>query len=176
MDEELKIVAPELVENCICEEIQFSEIKEIIELGKRMIEFCAKNGAVGLACPQIGVYKKMFVFRKTENSFQIVINPKFYPVSKRQIKVLEGCMTYPGKSYLVPRYKEIQAVFYVYEQKKMIKRGYDLTGNKAIVYAHECLHVGNGEDKIGTTIKQYGTPQIGQNEKVEDNGEAKFKI
>jgi peptide deformylase len=169
MDDEIKLVAPELIENCKCENITFYEVPKMIELGKKMIEFCAKNGGVGLACPQIGVYKKMFVYRKTEASFQIVINPTFYPVSKRQIKVLEGCMSYPSKSFLVPRYKEIQAVFYVFEQEKLIKRGYDLIGNKAIVFQHENLHLGKyGTDDLGMTIKQYGVPQVGQGNEISD--------
>lgn len=162
--DEIKIVAPELIENCICEEVQESEVQEILKLGKEMIEYCYKNGGVGLACPQIGIFKKMFVYRKTENSFQIVINPAFYPISKRPIKVLEGCMSYPGKSYLVECYKEIQAVVFVWEQNKLIKRGYALNGNKSIIFQHECLHVGSGNDKIGKTIKQYGVPQVGQEE------------
>lgn len=158
--DEITLVPAEQVENCICQEVLEIEVPVMLELGKQMIDYCAKNGAVGLACPQIGLPKKMFVFRKTENTFQIVINPTFYPISKKPIKVLESCMTYPDKSFLVKRYKEIQAVVFVWEQEKLLKRGYTLTGNKSIVFQHECLHVGNGTDTVGTTIKQYGTPQI----------------
>jgi peptide deformylase len=161
--DELQLVAPELIEDCICEPIQENEVQEMIELGKRMIEFCVIKGSVGVSCPQLGIFKKMFVFRKTEDSFQIVINPTFYPISKKPIKVLEGCMSYPDKSYLVERFREIQATFYLWERGLFIKRGYTLTGNKSIIFQHENLHVGKfGTDNLGKTIKQYGVPQIDQ--------------
>ena len=171
--DEIVLVAPELVENVVCADVLASEVKEMLELGKKMIEYCYHHGGVGLACPQIGVYKKMFVYRKTENSFQIIINPTYYPLSKKPIRVLESCMSLPDKSYLVSRFKDIQAVGYVWEQEKLVKRGYAFSGNKAIYFQHECAHVGRyGTDDVGMTIRQYGAPVVGQ---TEDNGEVAIK-
>ena len=161
--DKIELVAPEEAEDVLCEDVRQEEARDMLELGKKMIEYCHMTGAVGLACPQIGIKKKMFVYRKTENSFQVVINPTFYPVGKRPIRVLEGCMSLKKKSYLVSCYKEIQAVLYVWETDKLVKRGYSLTGNKAIIFQHECRHIGKfGTDELGQTIRQYGTPIVGQ--------------
>ena len=160
---EIVIVPAEEAENVICADVLENEVQEMLELGKKMIEYCYTNGAVGLACPQIGIKKKMFVYRKTETSFQIIINPTYYPTSKRPIKVLEGCMSLKEKAYMVSCFKDIQAVGFVWEGGKLTKRGYPLSGNKAIIFQHECRHVGKyNTDDLGQTIRQYGVPQIGQ--------------
>lgn len=159
MADELTLVDASLVENCICEEVKQEEIEQIVELGKKMINYCFNVGAVGLAAPQIGIYKKMFVYRKTEDSFQIIINPSYIKVSKKPIKVLESCLTYKEKSYLVERYKEIQAVYYTLDKNnKLVKKGDALTGEKAIYFSHECDHIN------GKTIRMIGVPPVGQKE------------
>lgn len=155
MIEEIKLVEPELVENCKCENITKEEAPEMIELGKKMIEYCFRNGAVGLSAPQIGIYKNMFVYRKTEDSFQIIINPSYIKLSKKPMKVLESCLTYKDKSFLVERYKEIQAIFYVFENNNLYRKGMSLKGEKAIVFQHESDHL------VGKTIKTVGVPSIG---------------
>jgi peptide deformylase len=154
MIEKIELIDTSLIEHCICEDVKNEEVEELIELGKKMIEFCFQIGAVGLAAPQIGVFKKMFVYRKTEDSFQVVFNPTFIKVSKRPIKVLESCLSYKDKNFLVERYREIQAVFYTPVKGILKKVGLPLKGEKAIYYQHEFFHT------IGHTIKTMGVPQI----------------
>jgi peptide deformylase len=155
---EIELVDASMVENCVCEEIKPEEVSEMLELGKKMIEYCFSVGAAGLAAPQIGVYKKMFVYRKTEDSFQIIFNPSFIKVSKRPMKVLEGCLTYKEKGYLVERYKEIQAIFYIPFKGGLKRTGVALKGEKSIYFQHETDHTN------GITIKMKGVPQVGQKE------------
>lgn len=156
VDNEITLIDAKLIEGCKCERITNEEVPEMVELAKKMIEYCYKNGGVGLSAPQIGVYKRMFVYRKTEDSFQVIINPEYIELSKKKMKVLESCMSYPNENFLVSRSREIQAIYYEYDKKKkeLVRKGRELNGNKSIIFQHETLHLD------GHTIKTDGVPQI----------------
>jgi len=155
-DMDLTLIDAKLIEGCSCERVTNEEALDIIELAKRMIEFCYKNGGVGLSAPQVGVFKRMFVYRKTEDSFQVIINPEYIELSKKKMKVLESCMSYPNENFLVSRSRDIQAIYYEYDYKKkeLVRKGRELNGNKSIIFQHETRHLD------GNTIKTDGVPQI----------------
>jgi len=150
MIEEIKFIEASQIENCVCEEVSKEEINEMLEIGKKMIEFCSAKGGIGLAAPQIGIFKKLFVYKRTEDTFQIIFNPSYIKLNRKPINVIESCMSYE-KSYMVNRSKEIQAIYYTLDKNnKLIKKGEALKGEKAIMFQHECDHVN------GITIKMIG--------------------
>src|SRR5271157_2390447 len=122
---ELELVESKEVEKIECLEVSEIEAPVLIKLGEIMIQKCASWGGIGLAAPQVGVKKKMFVWQIGEDerggaSFQIVFNPKYFKNGK-EIKMLEGCLSYKDDHYLVDRYKYITAVFYTFFEGKLLK-------------------------------------------------------
>ena len=126
----------------MCEPVKEEEVKDLIPIGEQMIKICLEKGGLGLAAPQIGIYKSMFVWMNTDESFQIVFNPTYYPDGKKT-NVIEGCLSFPDESYYLQRLKEIRAVFYTYDGNKMIKNTKRLIGQKAFVFQHEAQHLSN---------------------------------
>jgi peptide deformylase len=74
-----------------------------------MIGTARELNALGLAAPQIGVSKKLFVLResKLSDEFIVFINPKILVRKDRVTHHGERCLSVPGKSFKVPRFKFI---------------------------------------------------------------------
>ncbi len=76
------------------------------KLIKDMIETMESADGAGLAAPQVGVSKRIFVFRRGEKTHAI-INPR---IVKREggLKVgQEGCLSIPGVQAAVPRHVRV---------------------------------------------------------------------
>lgn len=103
-----------------------------------------KKTAIGLALPQLGISRKMFVCRR--NGANIVhINPKPYGTPDedyKEVKHLEGCLSIPKQQFQTVRYDPILVEYwkldYMGELKFVTER---LTGMDAIVYQHEYDHL-----------------------------------
>ena len=126
----------------MCEPVKEDEVKDLIQIGEEMIKLCVEKGGFGLAAPQVGIYKSMFVWMISDDSFQIVFNPTYYPDGKKT-NVVEGCLSFPGESYYLQRLKEIRAVYYTYDGEKLVKNTKHLVGQKAFVFQHEAQHLSN---------------------------------
>ena len=127
------------------EDVTEEEAKELLPTAEKMIEMCSELGGIGLAAPQIGLFKKMFVFMISANSFQVVFNPTWYNSGKKT-NVLEGCLSLEGKDFLLKRPKEIRAVWYsLTSDGKFHKVSRTLKKEKAFVFVHESDHL-NGVD------------------------------
>lgn len=96
--------------------------EEVVDFGHEMqflidnmIETMRHNKGVGLAAPQIGVSKKIFIceFEGEEGSdyeafpLTVICNPKITAKSKEEINMVEGCLSFPGMEILAKRPKEI---------------------------------------------------------------------
>lgn len=79
------------------------EISEVQVLIDDMLETCHHLNAVGLAAPQVGVSKRIFVL---ENGL-VCINPKFIGGSGKVTSRSEGCLSIPGKRFNVKRVRNI---------------------------------------------------------------------
>lgn len=149
----IKLLKPEEIENIKCEEIKYEEYDEIKKLGEEMIDYCLENRALGLAAPQIGVFKQMFIWLNGTNSYQIIINPKYFPDEKKKTNVAEACLSYGVDNYyLTERYKFIIAKSQVVDtKKKMLKNiSRKLSGERALIFQHEADHI------FGKTINTIG--------------------
>ena len=88
------------------------EVKKVSEADKRlienMIETMKASGGVGLAANQVGISKRIFVFNPSEEDWRAdaMINPV---IIKRRgsEKTEEGCLSLPGISAEVRRYKSV---------------------------------------------------------------------
>ena len=97
--------------------------------------------------------------------FQIVFNPVIYPGSTKKTNLLEGCLSYPGETYFVSRYKEIRVGFELYDINKqkvvLVKKG--LSKDRAFIFQHEENHL------RGITIATKGIKVSEEEPKEEEN-------
>lgn len=113
------------------DEIQDPASEKIAALAEDMADSMAAAGGVGLAAPQIGISKRIIVFKVPGErataaandgplELQILINPEIEPLSGEMELGWEGCLSIPGLKGEVPRYR------------KIAYRGFDLQGEKVL--------------------------------------------
>lgn len=100
--------------------------------------------AAGLAAPQIGINRSIFIYSydRDPEHLEAVINPQFEPIGNQKIVGWEGCFSiiYDGNWMLaqLPRYAEIQ-VRYLNLNGEKVERIFD--GFAAKVFQHEYDHL-----------------------------------
>lgn len=113
------------------DEIQDPASEKIAALAEDMADSMAAAGGVGLAAPQIGISKRIIVFKVPGErataaandgplELQVLINPEIEPLSGEMELGWEGCLSIPGLKGEVPRYR------------KIAYRGFDLQGEKVL--------------------------------------------
>lgn len=112
-----------------------------------LIATCESNKGVGIASPQVGVSKKVFiVWSKPGKRYKtapkmsplVVINPTIKPLNKKQKKDWEGCLSIPGIRALVPRYTNIEVEYTTRDGKKVCEMYHDFV---ARIFQHENDHL-----------------------------------
>jgi peptide deformylase len=98
---------------------------KLARLAEDMLVTMYEAPGLGLAAPQIGVRKRVFVYDIGEGP-QVVINP-VVAESGGEWTYEEGCLSVPGLSWDIVRPKEV------------LLKGYDLQGNEIAVEADEIL-------------------------------------
>lgn len=83
----------------------------IISIAQEMVEKLGPAKGIGLAAPQIGLLKQMFVTRVDGDIPRVFINPSIIQTSPDLIKYEEGCLSIPGvyADILRPAMVSIQA-------------------------------------------------------------------
>lgn len=101
--------------------------------------------AAGLAAPQIGISKAIFIFSfdRDPKNLEVVINPSFEPISEIKTEGWEACFSVilsqrDWKVAKIARYETIRATYLNREEKKIEKV---LDGFAAKVFQHECDHL-----------------------------------
>lgn len=75
------------------------EIRDICQL---MVEVMIRENGIGLAAPQIGIPKRIFVL-DADDEFHILINPELIESSEEVEETKEGCLSVPGVGAIVTR-------------------------------------------------------------------------
>lgn len=98
------------------------------------------NHGLGLAAPQIGINKRIFVASHTGKVIDtfVYINPVLTFPSDERIEGVEGCLSIPEEKFLMSRYKEAEIEFIDTWGEKKIQRA---SGLQAIVWQHEFDHL-----------------------------------
>jgi peptide deformylase len=121
-------------------------VKELIEDMKDTLLKNNENG-LGLAAPQVGVNLNIIVVRTGVNShrsplvakpIEAMINPKIIKRYPGMGFYREGCMSIPGKTCVVERYKDIK-VKYINESGRKIEMRF--SGIDAVILQHEIDHL-----------------------------------
>lgn len=127
------------------EEITKSE--DISKLTTMLFKTLDKEGGIGLAAPQIGLLKRVFIMDTTslesENNFEdrfkrVVINPRIVNTSAKTNYYREGCLSFPNLFEDVVRPETIW-VQYLNDEFKSIER--QLNGIEARIFQHEFDHL-----------------------------------
>ncbi|MDF3034639.1 MAG: Peptide deformylase [Alphaproteobacteria bacterium] len=95
--------------------------------------------AAGLAAPQIGISKQVFIFSWNRTSEpEAVINPSFEAVNDDMTQSWEGCFSTPLAMAQIPRYQMILAT---YTNRQGDRVTYRLSGFAARAFQHEYDHL-----------------------------------
>lgn len=128
----------------VSEEWNFEVDGDPSELVTEMARFMTANGGVGLAAPQVGVMKRIFIMG---NFTKLVacINPKIVALSEDRQADIEGCLSFPELFMKVKRPLGC-TVQYQNADGDVVER--ELTGLESRVFLHEYDHL------IGITFDQ----------------------
>lgn len=98
----------------------------LVRLVDDMLETMYDEPGLGLAAPQIGVRKRLFVYDLQEEGQEagVLINPEIIE-SDEEWEYMEGCLSVPGLSWTITRPKLVHI------------RGLDLDGNEVNLEADE---------------------------------------
>lgn len=112
--------------------------------------------AAGLAAPQIGINRSVFIFSfdRDPKNFEVVINPHFVPMSDELVEGWESCLSVLLQMAKVPRYQTIKATFLNLDGEKVEKI---LEGFAAKVFQHEYDHLQGVEniDRKDALVKSF---------------------
>ena len=97
----------------------------IAQIAKDMVPAMYEAEGIGLAAPQVGIQKRLFVYDIGEGP-QTLINPEIID-SDGEWAFEEGCLSVPGMSFEIVRPKQVHLV------------GRDLEGNEISIEADELL-------------------------------------
>ncbi len=98
---------------------------KLVRLVDDMLETMYAEPGIGLAAPQIGVQRRLFVYDVGEGP-EAIVNPVISE-SRGEWVYEEGCLSVPGLFWEIVRPKEIHLT------------GYDLDGNEVSIEADELL-------------------------------------
>jgi peptide deformylase len=145
----MNLVSPKEVEDCKCKPIAEENIKGLSETTDLMASLMEAKRGIGLAAPQVGIFKRFFIMKNFRGpGHVVVINPEITRVSEKSGVFEEGCLTYPWNYR-----KSVRRPKQIWAQWRTGDGGYmkmKLTGREAQVFHHEYEHL------EGLTIKNRG--------------------
>jgi len=119
----------------------FDKPFQLQKLAVSMIGFMVDNNGIGLAAPQLGISKRLFVMKSDDfqDTFKYFFNPSVLESSKETNIDIEGCLSFPGKFLEVERPNWIKIEYYDYLGNKFADE--ELSGYTARCYLHELDHL-----------------------------------
>ncbi len=96
----------------------------VVRLVDDMVETMHEARGMGLAAPQVGVQKRLFVYQLEDGDPVAIVNPVIAE-SRGEWEWEEGCLSIPGLYYPIVRPKEIHLT------------GWDLEGHEVSIEADE---------------------------------------
>lgn len=139
----MKLADRNTVENCTCKVVDINELNEIDSTAKNMNKLMNNNNGVGLAAPQVGIFKRFFILKDFQhNGFCLVINPEITWKCNKLESFKEGCLTYKTETTnptcFVKRPKSIIAKWINKDGDIVTK---NMKGLTAEVFQHEIEHL-----------------------------------
>lgn len=111
---------------------------EILEILDNMVETMYSTKGVGLAAPQVGISKRIFVCDQGDGVIRKIINPVITPLTDTLIDCEEGCLSVPGIYKKVQRPEKIKIEYMNEKGEEVIE---EVEGFLAIIMQHEYDHL-----------------------------------
>lgn len=111
---------------------------EILEILDNMVETMYSTKGVGLAAPQVGISRRIFVCDQGDGVIRKIINPVITPLTDTLIDCEEGCLSVPGIYKKVQRPEKIK-IEYMNEKGEEVTE--EVEGFLAIIMQHEYDHL-----------------------------------
>jgi len=111
----------------------------LVGLLKKII--AATDNGLGLAAPQIGISKRVFIVRpnlKNKEEIYVCINPEIIEHEDLKTVMMEGCLSFPNMFREIERYQNIK-VRYLNTKREICEHW--LEGIEARVFQHELDHL-----------------------------------
>ena len=107
-----------------------------------MLDLMNKYNGVGIAAPQVGVFKQFILVRMSDGDVVELINQEIREMYGKEIMGYEGCLSVPpsGNGCLVPRMERITVECSTTQQPKVIST-IALGRRAAVVVQHEIDHL-----------------------------------
>src|SRR5687768_294498 len=106
------------------------------QLARDLTETMIHHKGLGLAAPQVGLPYRCFVM--SSNPVLCVFNPRIVDQTTHKIKMVEGCLTFPGLFLNIERPRSIK-VRYTQPNGETLTKEFD--GMTARVFLHELDHL-----------------------------------
>lgn len=136
------IITDEKLLRTPCENVLSNEVGELVDLLERELEHSGELGrpGIGLALPQIGIFKKLAIVRINTNGLQdlninlvnATIENGYDPIQFKD----EGCLSFPNQTKTTKRFNEIHVTNNLVEPY-----GFVATGLMSIAIQHELDHL-----------------------------------
>ena len=122
-------------------DVKFPLDQNTEKLVNDMIKFVEdeNNGALGLAAPQVGELKRIFVLN-VDGGGVAFINPMILKKHKNKTLMIESCLSVE-RDVPVRRSSEILVRSYLYSDGKLSKETFTLRGLGSKAYQHELDHL-----------------------------------
>jgi peptide deformylase len=113
--------------------------EELARLAKLMFEVMDREEGIGLAAPQIGIGKKLMVWRDPESEDRYALaNPRITARSEGVDTETEGCLSLPGHAMEVPRADWVRVEAQDLDGNPVTL---ELSGYRARIMQHEVDHL-----------------------------------
>lgn len=117
----------------------------IRNISANMVETMLANNGVGLSAPQIGILKRIIVVL-VNGEPKVMVNPEIIFESEEKITDTEGCLSFSGEFYDIPRASKVTVKYRNLAGHPMLETH---TGLTARCLLHEIDHLN------GITFKSY---------------------
>jgi peptide deformylase len=131
----LKENDPQLLE--VSELWDFEVDGDPTDLVKEMVRVLTENGGVGLAAPQCGIKKRIFIMGNF-TKMVVCINPRIVALSEERDFSLEGCLSFPN---LYLKVKRPAGAMVEYQTTTGETKQEEISGFMARVFLHEYDHL-----------------------------------
>ena len=139
-------------------------VADVQDLIKDLYDTLEVSHGVGLAAPQIGVSKQVFVIA-IDGIKKTFINPVVLSTSDHPVEDIEGCLSLPGLRLIVRRPPQIKAMWVNEQGEQEIA---DLDGLWARCWLHEYDHV-NGiliDDRVSRLVLSIAKKKLAKQQKI----------
>ena len=87
--------------------VEFDDCQKTSWLERDLLAFMRQERALGLAAPQVGISRRVFVMEVSGDT-RVCFNPEITKFQGELVDFDEGCLSFPGESCIIKRHDTIQ--------------------------------------------------------------------